>query len=321
MKSLKLILIALGLTTIFSSCDKVENIYPETYQTDLDQSLYPGTWQDYLDNEWPDFSSITASTDRNALVEDFTGHNCAYCPAAAVKVHEVQQLNPDRVFPAAIHVSPDGATGFQYVTSSYPVDFTNETGINIGVFFGQLQNQVWSGFNANPKVGVNRTQRSVGTTRYYSQGYLTTEVPLILNSTLKVAIKSKVNYFTETKGAFLHVEVEKLDATITNDLGVIVYLIEDSLVSPQNVSGILDANYVHRDIHRKNISGLTWGRTLTDELLVDGKHRLDYSFVVPNQLAPQGSTGTHNADNMHLLIYVYDKVTYEVYQVVKEKFV
>jgi len=268
------------------------------------------------------FPTITASTNRNAMIEDFTGHNCAFCPAAAEKVHEVQQTNPERIFPVAIHVSPDGATGFQFVTANYPVDFTNEIGLGIGTFFGQIQNQVWSGFNANPKVGVNRTQRSVGTTRYYSQGYLTTEVPLILNSTLKVAIKSKVNYYSETKGAFLHTEVEKLDPSVSNDLGMIVYLIEDSIVSPQNVNGTLTPNYVHRDTHRKELSGLVWGRTLTAALQKEnGKYYLDYSFEVPNQLAPQGQTGAHNAANMHLLIYVYDKITYEVYQVVKEMFI
>lgn len=311
----------LGIAALLFSCDKVENIYPETYNTELNTALYPGNWQDYLDNEWPDFSTITASTERNVLVEDFTGHNCTYCPGAAIKVHEAQAINPNRVFPAAIHVSPQGIGGFQAVTEQFPVDFTNQNGVDIGVLFGQPENQSWSGFTVNPRVGANRVTGGSTNTTYYNQGYLFSKVTEQLNSNLKVSIKSKLNYYEQTKGAFLHAEIEVLDANLTGDLGAVVYLIEDSLVAPQLDNGTYVPDYVHRDIHRKNISGLSWGRSLTSEFLVDGKYRLDYSFVVPNQLAPQGQTGAHNAENMHVLIFVYDMETYEVYQVVKEKFV
>jgi hypothetical protein len=40
---------------------------------------------------------------------------------------------------------------------------------------------------------------------------------------------------------------------------------------------------------------------------------VNYSFAVPNQL-----DGTYNAANMHVLVYVYDKTTWEIYQVVKQ---
>jgi hypothetical protein len=36
--------------------------------------------------------------------------------------------------------------------------------------------------------------------------------------------------------------------------------------------------------------------------------------VVPNQL-----DGNYNAQNMHIISYVYNKVTWEIYQVVKQK--
>lgn len=313
-------IVFIGIVAFLFSCDKIENIYPETYSTDLNTALYPGEWQDYVDNEWPDFTTITASTDRNVMVEDFTGHNCTYCPAAAVKVHEAQQINPNRVFPVGIHISPQGVSGFQAVTAQYPVNFVNQNGIDLGVFFGQGENQTWSGFTANPKVGANRSKGGSGNTTFFSQSYLISKVNEQLSSGLKVAIKSKLNYYEQTKGAFLHTEIEVLDANLTSDLGTIVYLIEDSLVAPQLDGGTYVPDYVHRDIYRKNITNLTWGRSLTSDMLVEGKYRFDYSFEVPNQLAPEGQTGDYNAENMHVLIFVYDKVTYEVYQVVKEKF-
>ena len=302
---------------LLAGCDKVENIYPETYDSELNTALYPGDWNDYVNNEWPDFETIAATTQRNILLEDFTGHNCQSCPAAATACHNQHEADPERIFVISIHASPTGSSLFQDVTSQYNVDFTNEVGLEVGQFFGNLAG---SGFSANPKVGVSRIPISTGTAMYYSQGVLTQEVPINLNKPMRVALKSHLNYYEETHGAFLHTEVEVLDASLTN-LGMVVHVVEDSLVAPQNVNGTFTPDYVHRDIHRANLSGSAWGRTLTPDLLnaENGRYYLDYSFVVPDQLAPNGASGGYNPENMHLLIYVYDKTTYEIYQVIKQK--
>jgi hypothetical protein len=79
---------------------------------------------------------------------------------------------------------------------------------------------------------------------------------------------------------------------------------------------------VHRDIFRGTIDNQLWGRTLTSDILQNGKYYLDYSAIIPDQLVPQGSASTgYNAENMHLLIYVYDKATLEIYQVIKKSFI
>lgn len=313
----KIFLSFLILTIVtVSSCDKVENIYPEAVVTELDTTLYDGNWSDYLANEWPDFNAITASPLRNALIEDFTGHNCSNCPSAAVVAHSLHEGNPDRIFVASIHSSAVGMSNFQQVTAQYNVDFTNANGLELGTFFGSIAG---SGFAGNPSGTANRIK--AGSAFFYPSAGWGPKSSEALASTLKVAIKSKLNYYPTTKGAFVHTEVEVLDNSLTNELAMSIYLIQDSMVAPQNVSSTFTPDYVHRDIHLKNIDGQTFGRTLTPALLNNGKYYLNYSFVVPNELAPVGSTGAYNAENMHVLIYVYDKVTNEIYQVVKEKFV
>jgi hypothetical protein len=303
----------------FQSCDHIENPFPPTYKTDLDTTLYPGNWDTYLTAEWPDFDVVVNDDpNRNALVEDFTGHNCSNCPAAATVAHNLHEGNPARVFVASVHASPQGMSSFQEVNlgQGYTVNFTNQHGLAFGNFFGTTLSG--SGFFGNPGGTVNRALE--GTEYFYASGFWSTKVNEILNSSVKVAIKAKVNYYEATKGLYLHTEVELLDAGLTaGNLGMIVYLIEDSLVGPQNVSSTFTPNYVHRDIMRGNISGLTWGRTVSDGDLIGGKHYLNYSYIVPNQLAPSGQTATYNAENMHLLIYVYDKTTFEIYQVIKKK--
>ena len=315
---LSFIMGALILNATLSSCDKIENPFPPNINTDLDTTLFPGVWSDYLLNDWPEFSTMpNANPDRNALIEDFTGHNCAACPAAATVAHDLLEGNPSRIFVASMHSSTVGPSSFQDVNvgQGYTIDFTNQNVFDIGSYFGQ--DVANSGFFGNPSGTINRALE--GTEYFYASGLWSTKINEILNSSLKIAIKTDVNYYDATKGLFLHTEVEVLDQALTNDLGQIVYLMEDSLVGPQNVAGALVSDYVHRDIMRGTLSGQTWGRELKPEFLENGKYYLDYSFLVPDQLAPVGQPTTHNAENMHLLIYVYDISTYEIYQVIKQK--
>ncbi len=307
----------LSVLFFLTSCDKIEKIYePSSYSTNLDVSLYPGSWQNYIDNEWPNFDTITASSNRNILIDDFTGHNCQYCPAAAVAAHNLHTQYPSRVFVSSIHASPSGITGFQAVNNQYPVDFTNTQGLELGIYFGSMPS---SGFFGNPSVGCNRIKYQSSGELFYPSSILASEVNNALNTTLKIKLKSHVNYYPTTKGAFLHVEVDKIDQQLSNNLGLTIVLQQDSLVAPQNNNGTYTPNYVHRDIHLKHLSNSLWGVTLTDDLKKsNGKYYLDYSFPVPNQLTLDASQ-VHNPDNMHLLIYVYDKTTFEIYQVIKQK--
>jgi hypothetical protein len=314
-KTLFLLMLIGGYFT--TSCDKVKNPYPPALE--IDTTLYPGVWSDYELNQWPDFSALPNEDPlRNAIIEDFTGHSCAYCPAAGDVAHNLHLANPDRVFIAGIHASSNGNLPFQTVSTQYTIQFYNQPGIAIGSYFGTtLQG---TGFTGNPGGMINRQNVSG---EYFPGTFLWQSfVNTVLNSTLKVAIKAKVNYYEAPKhGFYLHTEVEKLDPSLTNELGLVTYIIEDSIVGPQLVETVYTPNYVHRDIMRGTIDGQIWGKALTEDIKVNGKYYVNYSFILPDQLAPTGVSTTHNANNMHLLIYVYDKTTYEIYQVIKKKII
>ncbi|MEY3236537.1 MAG: hypothetical protein RI883_638 [Bacteroidota bacterium] len=322
MKKLIFIVLAIGCF-MMNSCDKVENPFPPVVNNELDTTIYNGSWSDYVANEWPDFSVLpNDDPNRNALIEDMTGHNCSNCPAAAAIAHGIHLANPTRIFIASIHAAATstGTSTFQDVNNGLgiTVDFTNSQSKEMGSFFGTTL--INSGFFANPSGTISRT--NVAGEYFVAQGSWQTKVNAVLAKPLQIAIKAKVNYFETPKhGFFLHTEVEKLDAAITNELGMIVYLIEDTLVAPQNISGTITPTYVHRDIFRGCIDGQTWGRTLTADMMTGTKYYLNYSYILPDQLVPTGNTSTHNADNMHLLIYVYDKVSLEIYQIVEKNII
>lgn len=316
-----LALLAIAAVTLGSiiSCDHVENPFPPAFNSELDTTYYPGDWSDYLANEWPDFDALPLDDpNTNALIEDFTGHNCPGCPAAADVAHALHEADLDHVFTAAIHASSVGQSSFQDVNVplGYLTDFTNQQGLDLGYFFGTTL--AGTGFFGNPSGTVNRIK--LGSELFYASSNWSTKVSEALATPLKVQIKAKVNYYDATKGLYLHTEIKKLDASLNNeDLSVVVYLIEDTLAAPQNVNGTFTPGYVHRDVMRTTLSGSEWGRSLTSGTLDGDSYKLNYDFAVPNQLAADGSEGMHNAGNMHLLIYVYDVSTYEIYQVIKKK--
>ena len=307
------------MSSTFTSCDHVEFAFPPTIE--LDTNLYTdGNWADYVENEWPDFDTISADPLRNAIIEDFTGHNCTGCPAAAVVAHGLHEANPSRVYVASIHAGADvdGVTDFQAlnIPLGYTVDFMNSQGTGIGGHFFGIPN---SGFFGNPAGSVNRLL--IDPEYFYASGNWSGKVDEVTASTLKVALKAHVNYYDASKGFYLHTEVEKLDGSLTYDnLGMVAYMIEDSLVAPQLDAGTFVPDYVHRDIMRGTLSGQVLGRDIISGTFdeANDKYYLDYSYVVPDQLAPQGQPTTYNVANMHLLVYVYDKTTLEIYQVIKK---
>ncbi|MEN9699246.1 MAG: hypothetical protein RLZZ301_444 [Bacteroidota bacterium] len=300
--------ILLGIN-LLPSCDRVTNPYPPQNAFALDSTLYPGTWSDYVANEWPTFANNT-NTNRNILIEDFTGHKCIFCPAAADLAHQLHSANPDRIFVTSIHSSIDGIGDFQSVDAEYTVNFTNPDGLAIGTWFGTHD----PGFVGNPRGPISRVTNG-GVIFQSPAQWSSLTSSLLAENALKVNMQSALNYYPSTKGAFLHVEVEKLDQSITNELAIVASIVEDSLVGDQKMSdNSHNHNYIHRDIHRGNLNHTPFGRPLASSDLLNGKYYVNYSFVVPNQL-----DGNYNASNMHVVIYVYDMTTLEIYQVITQE--
>ena len=305
-KLLPYLFVLSGLIFVFSSCDKIDHPYEKVITAEKDSTLYPGSWDDYMDNYYPTFTENT-NTSVNVLIEDYTGHLCSNCPLAATDAHSIYENNPNRVFIASIHVDPNALLGFQVSfpeNNKYFTDFTNPDGIVYGKEFGS-----GFGFNGNPSGTVNR--KTVGGKIFDNRGTWQSRTDDILNANnLKVNIQSVFNYFEITGGGFLHAEFEKK----TNDpieMKAVVYVIKDSLVTWQKMPDNTDNEfYVHKDIHLGSIDNNPWGTKVFDVSAETGdKVILDYSYKVPANL---------DIENMHLLIYVYNVDTYEILQVIKQ---
>lgn len=297
-----LIAFSLLVGLMFQSCDKVE--YPRISIEGIDTTLYPGNFADYIA---PSFSS-NPNTLRNILVEDFTGHQCAACPAAAEVAKTLEEDNPGRVFVASIHAGPSnsGTTDFQKTNAEYPTDYTTEEGKQIASTFFQLG----IGFVSNPRGSVSRIKQESGEFMFGQNKWVEyTEAGLI--TPLQVNLQAKSSYFPETNGVYLHVETD-FKANLVGDYNIVVYAIENKRISDQLVGAVHDEEYEHHNIHRGNLFGETWGRNVANgEINAGTKVVTNFSYKLPDDLT---------SENMHFLIYVYDKATYEILQVIDHHF-
>jgi hypothetical protein len=305
----------LGLTFVtlglFSACDKVENPIPTIAQGDW--ALYPnGDSAHYAANAWPTFTT-NANTDRNVLIEDFTGHKCKYCPIAADSAHQAQVDHLGRVLVASIHTGPSGFMEDlqKPVLGAYFNDFTSTEGFAIGYKFGA--GTAGSPFNVNPFGAVSRVDHGNGYVVTHPNAWSSAVNSMIAANDLKVNLQAASNYYSSTRGLFLHTEVDVLDQTLTNDLSIVVCLIEDSLVAAQTMpDNGTNLTYVHRDIFRGCIDGKPFGQELdAAHMTAAGTYEYFYIYKLP---------ATYNPDNVHIIIYVRDAVTEEIYQVIKHKF-
>lgn len=294
-----------------ASCDKVENPYPPTPATTGTYALYPdGDSAHYAANVWPTFTT-NPNTDRNVLIEDYTGHQCIFCPAAAEAAHQLEIGNPGRVFVSTIHTGASGQMeAFQDVNPpTFVIDFTNPEAFAIGAKFGF--NWAGSPFVGNPFGSVSRKDHGNGYPVIGAGSWTSSTDAMIVANDHKVNIQAVSNYYPSTRGFFLHAEVDVVDPSLSSDdLNIVVHLLEDTLVSPQKYPSSTDYNYVHRDIFRGSLDGFTFGRGLDAEhLTTAGTHEYFYIYELPTQYDP---------NNMHVIIYVRDAVTEEVYQVIKQ---
>jgi hypothetical protein len=284
------------------SCDKIERPLEtnKVVPNKLDESLFPGNWTSY---PWPSFEENT-NTNRNILLEDYTGHTCVFCPAAADIAAQLELTNPNRVFVASIHASPGGLGDFQKLDPpTFIHDFTNSEGLKYGETF-----ENGFGFTGNPRGTISRL--TFNDFIFQSPANWESSINNVLNENLlKADLQAKVNYFDETSGLFLHTQIDPKSLPLS-EINMVVYLIENSFTSPQKKSGegtILD--YHHHNTHRGNIDGLAFGRPISDDYkTLNGKYQVDISYKLPPTFDPT---------NMHLLVYLMNPITYEIYQVIK----
>lgn len=298
---MKTLVIILALAIGLASCDKIKNPYPKGAVTTLNTALFPGNWGDY---PWPDLST-GFTNNRNIVLEDYTGHKCVFCPNAATVAEGIETGNPTRVFVVSIHTSPGGIGPFQEVDAEYPDNFSNDVAVAYGHTF-----QTGYGFDANPAGTISRIK--FNNLMFQQAGDWSNLVTQTLTeNAVQVDISAKANYFSATRGLFLHALIDPKSQDV-NNLKIVAQFIEDSVSGNQKLpGGQHNPNYVFHNTLRETLDGAPFGQSVSSKTAnANGKIQFDYSYQIPTQYTPT---------NCHVVVYVMNKDTYEIMQAVKVK--
>jgi len=285
------------------SCDKIDSPLPEEYG-EFDWTLYPFDPTTYpYDITNPSSNWGSNSNSKGILLEDYTGHKCTNCPAAATIAKDLEDDTSLNVIVASIHASSDGS--FQATDNLFTDNYRTEAG-------DEYVNEM-TGFIGNPMGTINRNDGGYSNTVWYFSSDWTNGVNDELNNPLKANIQLLYNYYASTNGLFIHTETTFLN-DLTGNYHLVIYLIRDEITSPQKFNGgIIDTNYHHHSVLSDNINGI-WGTSIIDNAVAeDSVIYNDFSYELPDpSLEP-----TYSVENLSLIAYLCDRNTYEVLQTIK----
>lgn len=221
---------------------------------------------------------------RTVLLEDFTGEKCVNCPKAAKAIHDIQEIFGKNVVAVGLHgttaFTPQGSTLFTEEAAAYYQRFANGVGLPTGI----ISRNVFSGKTTMP---INEFATWSGLIK----GLLASKPRLF--SIHASATSDGIDAITST------VKVEAYaQENLPKNLMLQVWVTEDGITGiPQD--GAEDKyNYVHNHVLRGSLNGI-WGEAITLNQEVTSQRSLE---------------NITDIKNCHVVAFVYDAQTMEVYE-------
>lgn len=237
--------------------------------------------------------------DRKILVEDYTGHKCGNCPAAARELARLDTVYKGYIIPIAVHA------GFYAQVSSpqYPTNLKCQTATDWDNTFGNSQ-------AGNPNGMVNRSGKAA--IRQWSE-WNSLVAPFYLDSAkFNIAITNTYNSSTNQVTTRIRCKATRLASGTFN---LVVVLTEDSIIAEQidySANPNYIPNYTFNHVLRGAINS-SWG----DPILTAG------TFVKNDSVVKLYSNFQLNSNwkskHCKVVAFVYDADTnsptyYEVLQ-------
>jgi len=294
MKKNIFITLAFGLAISLSSCDFVN--VPDQMGGAIDTS--------------------STTIVRKVLLEDYTGHKCTACPAAAVVANSLIASNGENVIVIGVHAgffANPMATGTQYLE-----DFRTTAGTNYDTYFGISS-------VGNPNGLVNRKYYTASTTAHVlPYGSWATEVAVELAKPALAKLEITNNYNSGTQVLNCDVSSTFLYDTLTGGpFKLIVLATQDSIVADQLDGTTYVPTYIHRHVLRDNFNGV-WGEDLvTGTIIANTAIIKNYTYTFPATYPSAGGTSatSFNASRIHIVAFIYNDLTKEVIQVEEKKLI
>ena len=209
--------------------------------------------------------SMTPSN-RNVVLEEFTGINCGYCPDGHRIANEIKAANPGRVCVINIH---QGSYAANTYTTSFGNALANQTGLE-GYPSGTVNRHVFSGSNTI----LNRGQWASAASNIMG-----------MSSPVNIAADGTLDWSTRT----LHIRVQlyyTASQTVTSN-SLNIAIIQDNVIGSQsgmsaNPDQVVGNQYNHMHMLRHLVTD-QWGETI-NTIAAGTLVERTYDYVIPEQL-------------------------------------
>jgi len=265
-------------------------------------------------------SGIITPTDTNAftkkvLIEDFTGHRCPNCPAAANELQALQDVYGDKVIGIAIHPHSNFSVPNPITSNQYTYEFRTQAGDNIDDVFEMT--------DAGLPVGmVNRIGYS--STHQLAKEEWSSVVQTELEKDAIFGITLNSNVINEN--GTITVNIETL-CDLNETYNLVVCLTENNIIEWQTDNTAGDINdYEHNHVLRTILNstfGETFGNNFTEGDIWEKNYSVNIAdlenqneyYSLNTLFMGNGNCKEWIEDNMEIVVYVYNTSSYEIVQV------
>ena len=271
--------------SIFTSCDNIDDpVIP--INLSYNEELYGP----------PPTFGAPANTNRVALLEDFTAHQCGNCPSAAIIANDLKEQYGESVVLMAIHA---GSLADFNDVDPFSTDWTNDVS---ELYFSQLD------FQANPLGRVNR---------YPNQGTILSpsewgdNIDSQISEQAEVNLQMIVTHESENNHVNIHVNGQYAQ-DVTGELKLTVLVLESHMIDYQldyDSSPELIPDSEHNHVLRGPVNAAEGLNFSTDAVAGDEVQK-DYTYVWENS--------DWDVNNSSIVAFVYNPQTGEVLNAIEK---
>jgi hypothetical protein len=279
MKSVKLFLITIPLVLLFFiSCDKIKTPYALAKHGNIIDTII----------DWDTVAPI-----KRVLLEDYTGHTCQNCPAAAAIAHSQDANYKGKLIVMAVHAGYYATPG----TGEFALDLRTSAGEQWNTDFqvsaypsGMIDRKVFNGHQV------------VGSAEWV------TDIASIINQA-PVLNMIMTNTYDTTSRVVKSLVYSRFSSSQSGTYNITVCILEDNIISAQDSSNTVIHNYNFKDVLRGTVNGI-YGETLTPS--VDPNLTYLGKFSIPMNVAWVPA-------NCWVMAFVTKTDTKEILQVIKQR--